>query len=184
LWLRVNWVPLYFAYGSNMDVAAMAARCPGARPCGPAELSGHRFFIMREGYASIARDPKTSVLGLLWHISNADIGALDRYEEVASGLYAKRMAPVRLRGGHRRAVVYWGRSAAPGVARPHYMEAVLSAAEKAALPIGYRRFLEGFLPSRSAARPFARSAVCLLRRIACPRSEQTASQWGHPERGC
>jgi gamma-glutamylcyclotransferase (GGCT)/AIG2-like uncharacterized protein YtfP len=152
-------VPLYFAYGSNMDVAAMAARCPGARLCGPAELSGYRFYIMREGYASIARDPKTAVFGLLWQVANADMAALDMYEEVASGLYGKRMAPVLLRGGHRQALVYWGRSAVPGVARPNYMEAVLSAAEKAALPIAYRRFLESFLPAgRSAVRPFARSS--------------------------
>jgi gamma-glutamylcyclotransferase (GGCT)/AIG2-like uncharacterized protein YtfP len=140
-----------------MDVAAMAGRCPAARACGAAELSGYRFFIMRAGYASIVRDPKTAVFGLLWQIANADIRALDLYEEVASGLYAKRLAPVLFRGGRRLALIYWGRTSLPGVARPNYMEAVVSAAERAALPVSYRRFLAGFLPPRhSAARSIGR----------------------------
>jgi gamma-glutamylcyclotransferase (GGCT)/AIG2-like uncharacterized protein YtfP len=140
-------MPFYFAYGSNMELAAMRARCPSARRCGRAGLSGYQFFIMREGYASIARDPQASVFGLLWHVSTADMIALDHYEEVASGLYGKRNAPVLVSGGVRHAFLYFGRSAVSGVPRPGYMEAVLSAAVEAALPLAYLRFLEEFLPT-------------------------------------
>jgi len=149
-------MPLYFAYGSNMDLAAMGLRCPGARPCGPAELSAYRFFIMRTGYASVAADPTTSVFGLLWQISAHHIGALDLYEEVASGLYRKQMAPVRCGAAGRQALLYVGRSGASGVARPGYMEAVLTAAATAALPIAYQRFLEGFLETQQTARRLAK----------------------------
>jgi hypothetical protein len=32
----------YFAYGSNLDPAQMARRCPGATLVGPAQLANHR----------------------------------------------------------------------------------------------------------------------------------------------
>jgi len=41
-------MPLYFSYGSNMDVAGMAARCPRSKPLGLARLAHHRLAIMRE----------------------------------------------------------------------------------------------------------------------------------------
>ena len=45
-------MPLCFAYGSNMDRAAMAVRCPASTPLGTARLARHRFIVTREGYAS------------------------------------------------------------------------------------------------------------------------------------
>ncbi|MEN9708785.1 MAG: hypothetical protein RIQ68_1193, partial [Pseudomonadota bacterium] len=50
-------MPLYFAYGSNMDVKAMAERCPRSTALGPARLARHRFFIMDSGWASVCADP-------------------------------------------------------------------------------------------------------------------------------
>ncbi len=35
-------MPCYFAFGSNMDVAQMARRCPGAQAMGRATLTDHR----------------------------------------------------------------------------------------------------------------------------------------------
>src|SRR3978361_2487372 len=98
-------MPLYFAYGSNGDAAAMAARCPGSRAIGVGRLVRHRFVIMREGYASVMRDPRRSVWGMVWDLALADMPALDRYEGVAGGLYTNRQqysgggpAPRRPRG--------------------------------------------------------------------------------------
>jgi gamma-glutamylcyclotransferase (GGCT)/AIG2-like uncharacterized protein YtfP len=73
-------MPLYFAYGSNMDTAAMRKRCPNAQALGRARLAGHRFFIMAEGFASIARDRAAEVHGVLYQLALSDIGPLDRYE--------------------------------------------------------------------------------------------------------
>ena len=39
-------MPLYFAYGSNMDVAAMAQRCPRSKLLGVARLPRHKVFII------------------------------------------------------------------------------------------------------------------------------------------
>ncbi|HMO30254.1 gamma-glutamylcyclotransferase family protein [Enterovirga sp.] len=127
-------MPLYFAYGSNMDRAAMAARCPGARMIGLARLARHRLAIMREGYATVVRDSRRAVHGALWDLPLADIPALDRYEEVASGLYAKCRQPVLSEGGARGALVYLGANAGPGVPRPGYLEGVLAAAREIGLP--------------------------------------------------
>jgi hypothetical protein len=130
-------MPLYFAYGSNMDRDAMAARCPASSPIGPARLARHRLVIMREGYASVARDPRRVVRGILWRLALADVPALDRYESVATGLYSKRQLPVFTAAGPRLAMVYVGRDAGPGIPKPGYLESVLAAARGLNLPPAY-----------------------------------------------
>jgi hypothetical protein len=139
-------MPLYFAYGSNMDRAAMTGRCPNSRPLGPARLMRHRFFITRDGYASVARDPRAVVWGLLWDLALADVPALDRYESVGTGLYAKAVQPVVTDRGPRQAVLYVGRATEPGAAKPGYVEAVVAAAAEAGLPGAYIRELAAGLP--------------------------------------
>jgi gamma-glutamylcyclotransferase (GGCT)/AIG2-like uncharacterized protein YtfP len=127
-------MPLYFAYGSNMDVAAMARRCPRARPLGLARLERHRLAIMREGWLTAVHASRTSVHGLLWDLALADVPALDRYEGVARGLYAKSVQPVVTAGGAKRALVYFGANSGPGVGKPDYLAEVLAAARAASLP--------------------------------------------------
>src|SRR5215203_2792705 len=148
-------MPLYFAYGSNMDIAAMAERCPASRPLGIARLPRHRFMIAREGYATVARDPRRTVWGILWDLALADVPALDRYEGVARRLYVKMAQPVLSEHGPRRALVYVARSTAPSRPRPGYVEGVLAAAElkeiAALLPPATARGPEP--EKRPAARP-------------------------------
>jgi hypothetical protein len=121
-------MPLYFAYGSNMDVEAMARRCPRSRPLGVARLMRHRLAVMREGWLTATRDPVATVEGVLWEVALADMRALDRYEGLDEGLYAKASQPVVAAGGAKRALIYFGANAGPGVARPDYVAAVLRAA--------------------------------------------------------
>jgi hypothetical protein len=144
-------MPLYFAYGSNMEVAAMASRCPRSRPLGPARLMRHRFLVTTDGYASVQRDPTGTVWGLLWDLRLADVSALDRYESLGTGLFVKITRPVLTGTGSRRAIVYVGRARRPGEPRPGYMENVVAAAAAAGLPEAYRRTLEAFLPRQRAA---------------------------------
>jgi gamma-glutamylcyclotransferase (GGCT)/AIG2-like uncharacterized protein YtfP len=129
-------MPLCFAYGSNMDRAAMVGRCPGARVVGLARLARHRLALMREGYATVVRDPHRSVHGLLWDVPLADLPALDRYEGVGEGLYVKRQQSVVTASGARRALVYLGTNAGPGRLLPGYLEGVLAAARDVGLPAG------------------------------------------------
>jgi len=134
-------MPLYFAYGANMDAAAMALRCPVSRLIGGGHLPGYRFIIMREGYASVVRETGRTVWGVMWELASDDIPALDRYEGVAGGLYTKATLPVRTPDGIRRALIYIGCSTAPGRPRPGYLDAVLAAAQAAQLPPRYIREL-------------------------------------------
>jgi hypothetical protein len=130
-------MPLYFAYGSNMDAVAMAARCPASKPLGPARLARHRFVITREGYASVRRDPRRDVWGIAWDLALADMPALDRFENVAGRLYVKAAQSVLTQAGPRRALVYIASSAETGLPRLGYLEGILEAAGAAGLPAGY-----------------------------------------------
>src|SRR5277367_5775420 len=107
-------MPLYFAYGANMNASAMARRCPRSKALGPARLMRHRLAVMREGWLTIARDPRSAVHGVLWDLALADVAPLDRYEGLARGLYAKLTQPVVAERGARRAIVYVGANAGPG----------------------------------------------------------------------
>jgi gamma-glutamylcyclotransferase (GGCT)/AIG2-like uncharacterized protein YtfP len=138
-------VPLYFAYGSNMDVVAMARRCPASRSLGIARLVRHRFAILQAGYATVVRDPKLTVHGILYDLTLADLPALDRYEDIAGGLYRKVTQPVlRKEGGPVQALVYIGAGPSEGRPRPGYMEGVIEAARAAGLPDSYLAFLHTF----------------------------------------
>jgi hypothetical protein len=146
-------MPLYFAYGSNMDQAAMAQRCPASQPIGLARLMRHRFIIFDEGYASVVRDPQRFVWGMLWDLALGDVPALDRYESLQTGLYTKVIQPVVTAQGPRRAVVYIGRSSRPGTPKPGYMEGVLEAARHAGVPEDYIRSLSVWAPKASGPAP-------------------------------
>jgi len=160
-------MPLYFAYGSNMDRAAMAARCPASQPFGLGRLARHRFVVTREGYASVLRDPRRTVWGLVWDIAFADMPALDRYESVAGGLYVKLTQPVITDRGPRRALIYVGRSAGTGQPRPGYLEAVAAAAREVGLPADYVAEIEAWSPQLGA-------------RQAAPAKPQVRPLWSSP----
>lgn len=138
-------MPLYFAYGLNMDPVGMARRCPHSRALGPARLPRHRFIVTRDGYASVIRDPREEVHGVLWDCSLADIRVLDKFEDIASGLYVKINQPVIVPGGAKRALIYIGRTGDPGRPKPGYMETVIAGAKHFALPETYVAGLNRFL---------------------------------------
>jgi AIG2-like family len=150
-------MPLYFAYGSNMDLAAMSVRCPRSRALGPARLIGHRVFITRDGYASVMREPGRLVWGLLWDLALTDVPALDHYESLGTGLYAKVIRPVITDRGPRRAMIYVGRRREAGLPKPGYVEGIVAAAAQAGLPDLYLRELQAGLPTGSPDRTFAQS---------------------------
>lgn len=127
-------MPLIFAYGANMDVAAMALRCPRSKPLGTARLMRHRLVAMREGWLNVTRDAHSTVFGVLWDVALADVAALDRYEGVGEGLYVKNLQTVASDAGAKRALVYFGANIGPGAARADYLETVIAAARYWSLP--------------------------------------------------
>ena len=86
-------MPLYFAYGSNMDSAAMALRCPASRLVGLARLHRHRFIIMRGGLRLGGARPGADRAGVLWDLALADVPALDRYESVRAASTPRSPSP-------------------------------------------------------------------------------------------
>ena len=79
-------MPVYFAFGSNMDDEQMARRCPGSSSIALATLPEHRLVFRGPsqnrgaGVASVDPAPQQEVVGLLWELSEADIVTLDRLE--------------------------------------------------------------------------------------------------------
>jgi len=138
---------LYFAYGSNMSRAGMAARCPRALALGVARLAGWRFIIGAAGYASIARALGGEAIGVLWRLTPSDLAALNAYESLDSGLYVRRQLMVRHDADAKLAMVYVAGKGGKGRPRPGYLELVVAAAREWAMPADYIRALRYWSPS-------------------------------------
>ena len=139
---------LHFSYGANMSRAIMKRHARDAEPLGVAELSGHRFVITGDGYASVAPARAQIVHGVLWRITPRDRVTLDVWENVAAGLYRAETAPVRHSGDHGGelvpALVYFARPRGEGRPKPGYIELVVAAAREWRLPASYVRALESW----------------------------------------
>ncbi len=133
---------VYFAYGSNMNRADMAARCPCALALGVAKLTGWRFIIGDAGYASITPALGGQVIGVLWHLTPRGLAALNASESLDSGLYVRRQVMVRHDGEAKTAMVYVARKGGKGRPRSGYLELVVTAAREWALPAEYIRALQ------------------------------------------
>lgn len=77
---------LYFAYGSNLDWKQMKDRCPSAQFVCIAALQNHRLAFTRFsntrncGVADVIYELGKVVWGVVYQISEHDIGSLDRSE--------------------------------------------------------------------------------------------------------
>ncbi len=100
---------LYAAYGSNLNLAQMAYRCPDATVYGTAELKDHELLFRGSPTSAVATvEPKEcgSVPILLWEISKKDERSLDRYEGWPS-FYGKEQKDFQLESGETiSAMVY------------------------------------------------------------------------------
>src|SRR6516165_2741136 len=144
-------MPLYFAYGSNMNAGAMARRCPRSKALGLARLERHRLAVMREGWLTAVRDPRSAVHGVLWNLALADVAALDRYEGLPQGLYAKLTQPVVGEHAPRQPIVYVGGNSGPGAVRKDLVADIVKAARSWQLPVEAIEALERI----AAASPLA-----------------------------
>ena len=143
---------LYFAYGANMERAAMARRCPGASARGPARLRGWRY-VIAEGYGSVAPAPGSCVYGVLWRLTPRDLAALNAFESLDSGLYRRAMLTVEAGASRARALVYVGRRRGKCRPMPGYQERLVAAAQDWQLPPFYIDELRRLAPSYRGARP-------------------------------
>ena len=139
---------LYFAYGSNMNRAAMARRCAGARAVGPATLDGYKFFVGIDGWGSVKPQRSERVHGVLWRLTARDIAALHAYELLHQGLYDVRRLPVRSGAQRRTAMIYLLRRRAAGKPKPGDVEMIAASARTWKLPEAYIRSVERWSVSR------------------------------------
>ena len=71
---------LYFAYGSNLNLAQMYMRCPDSEVVGPGTLYGYK--LMFRQHLDVEKDHRYQVEGTLFSVSEKDLEYLDRYEGV------------------------------------------------------------------------------------------------------
>ena len=143
---------LYFAYGANMERAAMRKRCGTAVPLGPAALRGWRY-VIAQGYGSVAPASGVCVHGVLWRLTPRDLAALNAFESLDSGLYRRALLTVEAGTQRVRALVYVGRQRGRRRAMPGYQERIVAAAEDWRLPPRYIAALARLAPGYRAARP-------------------------------
>ena len=138
----------YFAYGANMNRAAMQARCPQARALGPAKLAGYRFFVGLDGWGSVAPSAGDNVHGVLWALTPRCVAALHAFEWLHQGLYKVRLLPVRQDERLVPAMIYLLRNRHAGQPKPGYVEMIAAAARDWRLPEHYVRSVERWSISR------------------------------------
>ena len=126
---------LYIAYGSNLNLAQMAGRCPTAEVAGKAVLRGWRLAF--RSVATIERRIGYSVPVLVWKLQPEDEQSLDRYEGWPN-LYYKENLKVTLDGKRRTAMVYImnGNSHPYSPPARSYMRTILSGYESAGFDPG------------------------------------------------
>ena len=141
---------LYFAYGSNMWDAQMAARCPQSRKVGLARLPGYRWIITTRGYANVVESPTEEVEGVLFEISESDERLLDGFEGVASGFYRKGELQVLSGAKKVIALVYLDPVTAEGVPKQEYVHRINSGLADAQLSEAYvTGHVRKFIPAES-----------------------------------
>lgn len=99
----------YWAYGSNLDIAQMQRRCPGAEPIN--KLVIPNCVLRFRGVADVAYLKGAECPGGLWTITEENEQALDHYEGVNHqkplwGLYEKKYLRFTLDGKKERALYY------------------------------------------------------------------------------
>lgn len=99
---------LYIAYGSNLNLAQMAYRCPTAKAVGASDIKDYELLFRggrRGSVATVEPLKGSSVPVLLWTLKEKDLEALDRYEGYPS-FYHKEIFDVELNGRTVPAMVY------------------------------------------------------------------------------
>jgi len=136
----------YFAYGSDLWLQQMKARCPDHRIMGSGILTGYRWIITSRGYASVVRSVSDLVFGVVYALSEADQERLDVCEEIWEGSYRKELLPVETERGKLSCLVYVDPLQEEGTPKKEYVERIKNGIRDARLPSLYvERYLSGIM---------------------------------------
>jgi len=147
-------VPLYFAYGSNLNPRQMGERCHGHRVVGRASLAGYG--IKFRGYGrdwagavgTIEPVPGSTVWGAVFELTPAHYATLDEYEGydgpgASTSLYDRIAITVELEGlGPTRCLTYVMRPDPEGLPSAAYRNAIAAGLRHHGLPAEYIAALE------------------------------------------
>lgn len=117
----------YVAYGSNLNLAQMALRCPTARVYAAGHINNWELLYrgsMTNAHATIRRRKGGSVPVLVWEIQDRDERRLDAYEGFPR-YYFKQNIMVDIAGKKKKAMVYiMDPRQRPGYPSPYYIEVI------------------------------------------------------------
>lgn len=141
--VRLVVVALYAAYGSNMDPAQMAHRCPHSPQHGTGWLDGWRLTFGGEdlgwegALATVVEDGAERVFVVLYEVSAADEVALDQWDGADLGLYRRAKVRVATADGDVLAWLYVLNGYEGGLPSARYLGILADAAEVAGAPASY-----------------------------------------------
>ena len=141
---------LYAAYGSNMDPAQMAERCPHSPQAGTGWLEGWRLTFGGEdigwegALATVAEESGSRVFVVLYEVSEGDEQDLDRWDGATLGYYSKMRVRIATLEGDVPAWLYVLNDYEGGLPSARYLGIIADAAEAAGAPADY----VGWLRSR------------------------------------
>ena len=136
-------MPLYAAFGSNMDPARMGATCPHSPLQGTGWLTGWRLTFGGEEHgwdgalATIVEDPIDQVFVAIYDVTDEDVVHLDSLESADTGLYRKTRVRVSTMTGEQVAWVYVLDAYEGGLPSASYLGILADAAEAADAPQDY-----------------------------------------------
>ncbi|WP_086782977.1 gamma-glutamylcyclotransferase family protein [Crossiella equi] len=136
-------MPLYAAYGSNMDPEQMKQRAPHSPMAGTGWLVGWRMTFGGEdlgwegALSTIVEDPGDQVFVVLYDVNSLDEDRLDRWEGAELGLYKKIRLRVQTLEGSVLAWLYVLDAYEGGLPSARYVGVVADAAEAAGAPADY-----------------------------------------------
>jgi gamma-glutamylcyclotransferase (GGCT)/AIG2-like uncharacterized protein YtfP len=140
-------VPLYAAYGSNMDPEQMMQRAPHSPMAGTGWLEGWRLTFGGEDYglegalSTVVEDPDSRVFVVLYDVSPLDVDQLDRWEGGELGMHKKLRLRIQTMDGPQLAWVYVLDAYEGGLPSARYIGVLSDAAEAAGAPDDYVRGL-------------------------------------------
>lgn len=118
---------LYIAYGSNLNLAQMAARCPSASVYAKGVLNNWKLVFRgtkTNSHATIERKTGSTVPVLVWEIQPKDEYMLDIYEGYPR-YYFKKNIMVDIEGRKKKAMVYiMNKRQLPGKPSVNYIETI------------------------------------------------------------
>lgn len=136
-------VPVYAAYGSNMDPKQMAQRAPHSPMRGSGWLQGWRLTFggndlgWEGALATIVEDPDEQVFVVLYDVPEWDETTLDQWEGATRGLHHKVRLRVQTLDGEVVAWFYVLDGYEGGLPSARYLGTLAEAAERAGAPDDY-----------------------------------------------